>query len=197
MTNSFYKHDHTVGMGRIGWLTLLQRVLISMVLLIMVLAVLPGLLRIGGFEVVSVSGGSMGQAVPDKSIVITRLADGDSLRVDDVVVFAAGWLEEGIEQTNVVHRLSLIVPTPEGRVGYTTGDANMITDPEPLSLQGEVSLVKTVVPFVGMFYTVPSKMIFFVVTGMLLTVILSHRPKYSRPDPTSVVQLNEHELAIA
>ena len=93
------------------WRLLIRRAVIGLAMLLIVLLALPGLLRIGGMQVVTVRGHSMGQAVPDQSIVITRSVSGDSLRRGDVVVFVANWSDGVTTTTSVVHRLSLITPT--------------------------------------------------------------------------------------
>ena len=118
--------------------------------------------------------------MPDKSVAITRFVDGESLRTDDVVVFHADWSGLDSRITNVVHRLSLVVPTADGLVGYTTGDANLIADPQPVNLQDDVSLVKAIVPFAGVLYGVPSTVIFFGAVGLLLVLVI-YRPDHVKP----------------
>ena len=146
-----------------------RAVFVLAALLILVMA-LPGFLRLGGFQVIAVNGHSMGQAVPDQSIVITRIVPGESLRTGDVVVIGANWLDGGAEATKIVHRLNLVVATPDGLLGYTSGDANVIADPLPVSLHGEVPLVSAVMPSAGIFYGISSTTIFAIATMLLLLV---------------------------
>ena len=160
---------------RTGWRLLIWHVVLRLAMLLIVLMAAPGLLRIGGLQLVAVNGHSMGQAVPDQSIVITRSVSGESLRTGDVVVFSARWLDGDSSATNVVHRLSLITPTPTGLEGYTSGDANLVADPTSLSLHGDVPVVTMVVPFAGIFYGLSSRTIFFCAVGLMLLFLVSSR----------------------
>lgn len=160
---------------RTGWRSPIRHVVFGLVVLLIVLVAVPGLLRIGGLQMIVVNGHSMGQAVPDQSIVITRSVSGESLRTGDVVVFGARWLDGDSNATNVVHRLSLITPTPAGPVGYTSGDTNVIADPTSLSLRGEFPVVTMVVPFAGIFYGMSSRTIFFCAVGLMLLFLVSSR----------------------
>lgn len=169
----------------IGWRVLAVRAAFGLAMLMVVFAALPGVFRLVDLQIVAVNGHSMGQSVPDGSIVVTRAVGGDLLRTDDVIVFRAGWLEGNAGTTNVVHRLSLIVPTPKGLMGYTTGDANVVADPLPVNLRGEVSVVKAVVPYVGNFYGTASRAILFAVMGLVVVVVswFSKRIKKSVTSP--------------
>ena len=144
---------------------------IGLAMLLIVLMAIPGLLRIGGLQMAAVNGHSMGRAVPDQSIVITRSVSGESLRTGDVVVFSARWLDGDSSATNVVHRLSLITPTPAGPVGYTSGDTNVIADPTSLSLHGEVPVVKLVVPYAGIFYGMSLTNLLMGAIGFILALL--------------------------
>ena len=165
---------------RTDWRSLIRHAVFGLAVLLIVLMALPGLLRLGRLQLVAVNGHSMGQAVPDGSIVITRSVPGESLRTGDVVVFSARWLDGDSSATNVVHRLSLITPTPAGPVGYTSGDTNVIADPTSLSLHGEVPVVTMVVPFAGIFYGMSSRTIFFGVIGLVLLLLVSSRSGSTR-----------------
>ena len=121
-------------------------------MVLILLAVLPGLLRIGGLQVVAVNGHSMGQAVPDQSIVVTRRVPGNSLQAGDVVVFSAMWPDRAGRATNVVHRLNVIASNPTGLMGYTSGDANLLADPLPVDLTANQALVIGVFPMAGLAY---------------------------------------------
>lgn len=134
---------------------MIRRGVAAFAVLLIMFALLPGLLRIGGVQVTAVNGHSMRQAVPDHSIVVTRPVSGDSLRTGDVVVFSARWLDGTAGATSVVHRLSLITSAQAGSVGYTTGDANVVTDPLPVNLSMNQALVIGVIPLAGIVCRTP------------------------------------------
>ncbi|MCH7971218.1 MAG: hypothetical protein IH960_09295 [Chloroflexi bacterium] len=106
-------------------------------------------------------------------------------------------MDNGASATNVVHRLNVIASTPTGLVGYTSGDTNVIADPQAVSLQGEMPVVKLGVPFAGVFYEMSSKTIFLVVIGLVFLLLVSTRsssntggstraPETSAPRPFAV-----------
>lgn len=178
-----------------GWWFIARRVIFGITALLFLLVALPGLLRLGGLQLIAVNGHSMGQAVPDQSVVIARSVRGEALRAGDVVVFGSRWLDETARTTNVVHRLSLITVTQDGLVGYTSGDANAVTDPLPLKLQGGLPLVKTVVPFAGIFYGLSSKIIFLGAIGLILLLMVSYRPILTKSIVTRSQRFSERKSA--
>ena len=74
---------------------------------------------------------------------IARLAvTADKLRLGDIITF------DHFDQTTT-HRIVGVEGSANGTMFSTKGDANQVTDPEPLTFPGRVGLVKLAVPGLG------------------------------------------------
>ncbi len=112
------------------------------VVLALIAVTLPGL---AGYHNVTVTGGSMGSALPSGSVAVTRTIDFRDVHVGDVVAF-----QHSGSATTVVHRVVAINETDDGRVAVTRGDANGADDADGLSLQnGRGDRVAYYVPWIG------------------------------------------------
>ena len=95
-----------------------------------------------GLATFVVTGGSMEPTIHKGSLVIDEPVTADKLRLGDIITF------DHYDQTTT-HRIVGVEGTASGRMFSTKGDANQITDPEPLSFPGRVGLVKLAVPGLG------------------------------------------------
>ena len=102
---------------------------------------LPGL---AGYHNITITGGSMGSALPIGSVAVTRTIDFGDVHEGDVIVF-----KRPSASVPVVHRVVEIRDTDHGRVAITRGDANAQVDPEELALEGRGDRVSYYVPWVG------------------------------------------------
>ena len=98
--------------------------------------------RAMGLATFVVTGGSMEPTIHKGSLVIDEPVSSDKLRLGDVITF------DHYDQTTT-HRIVGVEGSANGAMFSTKGDANTITDPEPLSFPGRVGLVKLAVPGVG------------------------------------------------
>lgn len=97
-----------------------------------------------GAEALIVTSGSMGDAAPTGSVAVTRLVDGRSVSVGDVISF-----RYPSSPTTITHRV-IEVTTENGiPVFRTKGDANPAADPVPVPISGRVHRVERVVPHAG------------------------------------------------
>src|SRR5258708_5221224 len=99
-------------------------------------------IRALGLATFVVTGGSMEPTIHKGSLVIDEPVSSDKLRLGDIITF------DHYDQTTT-HRIVGLEGSPNGRMFSTKGDANQITDPEPLSFPGRVGLVKLSIPGVG------------------------------------------------
>jgi len=99
-------------------------------------------IRALGMATFVVTGGSMEPTIHKGSLVIDEPVSADKLRLGDIITF------DHFDQTTT-HRIVGIEGSPAGRMFSTKGDANQITDPEPLNFPGRVGLVKLAVPGLG------------------------------------------------
>ena len=76
------------------------------------------------------------------SLVIDEPVSAGALRLGDIITF------DHYDQTTT-HRIVGVEGSANGPMFSTKGDANQITDPEPLTFPGRVGLVKLAVPGVG------------------------------------------------
>jgi len=152
-------------------------------------------IRALGMATFVVTGASMEPAIHKGSLVIDEPVTADRLRLGDVITF------DHYDQTTT-HRIVGVEGTPNGRMFSTKGDANEVTDPEPLSFPGRVGLVKLAVPGLGyavawMQYiwrlgaTLVAALIFF---GCAAMVFLRRDPRaapvrVTEPRPTTALQL--------
>src|SRR5205814_6997425 len=89
-----------------------------------------------------VTGGSMEPTIHKGSLVIDEPVSADKLRLGDVITF------DHYDQTTT-HRIVGIEGSANGTMFSTKGDANQVSDPEPLTFPGRVGLVKLAVPGLG------------------------------------------------
>lgn len=110
-------------------------------LIALLAATLPAFI---GWHAITVTGGSMGSALPAGSIAVTRPIAGSAVNEGDVVVFA----RRG--STPVLHRIvELGTAEGGGRIAYTRGDANETRDPQPIALGGNGEVVVYHIPWLG------------------------------------------------
>ena len=95
-----------------------------------------------GLATFVVTGGSMEPTIHKGSLVIDEPVTADKLRLGDVITF------DHYDQTTT-HRIVGVEGTANGVMISTKGDANQVTDPEPMSFPGRVGLVKLAIPGLG------------------------------------------------
>ena len=136
-------------------------------------ATVPGLI---GFHNVTITGGSMGSALPVGSVAVTRTVAFRDVRVGDIIAFT----HPG-GSVAVVHRVVEIRESGTGRSAITRGDANADNDPEALALdQGRGDRVVYDVPYVGyafVFVRTPGGLV--VLTVLAMCSLLLRRSKHS------------------
>ena len=98
--------------------------------------------RAMGLATFVVTGGSMEPTIHKGSLVIDEPVSAAKLRLGDIITF------DHYDQTTT-HRIVGVEGTANGAMFSTKGDANQVTDPEPLTFPGRVGLVKLAVPGVG------------------------------------------------
>ncbi|HEY8806974.1 MAG TPA: signal peptidase I [Candidatus Limnocylindria bacterium] len=98
--------------------------------------------RAMGLATFVVTGGSMEPTIHKGSLVIDEPVSADKLHLGDIITF------DHYDQTTT-HRIVGVEGSANGAMFSTKGDANTVTDPEPLSFPGRVGLVKLAVPGVG------------------------------------------------
>lgn len=152
-----------------------------------------------GLATFVVTGGSMEPTIHKGSLVIDEPVTADKVRLGDIITF------DHYDQTTT-HRVVGVEGSANGTMFSTKGDANQVTDPEPLSFPGRVGLVKLAIPGVGyavawMQYiwrlgaTVVAAIIFFTCAAM---VFLRKDPKTAAPvrtDTQKNAKLRKLELA--
>ena len=99
-------------------------------------------IRALGMATFVVTGGSMEPTIHKGSLVIDAPVTADKLRLGDVITF------DQYDQTTT-HRIVGLEGTANGTMFSTKGDANQVTDPEPITFPGRVGLVKLSVPGLG------------------------------------------------
>jgi signal peptidase I len=99
-------------------------------------------IRALGMATFVVTGGSMEPTIHKGSLVIDMPVTADKLRLGDIITF------DHYDQTTT-HRIVGLEGTANGTLFSTKGDANQVTDPEPLTFPGRVGLVKLAVPGLG------------------------------------------------
>jgi len=151
-------------------------------------------LRAMGLATFVVTGGSMEPTIHKGSLVIDEPVTADKLRLGDVITF------DHYDQTTT-HRIVGVEGSATGSMFSTKGDANEVTDPEPLSFPGRVGLVKLAVPGLGyavawMQYiwrlgaTIVAALIFFACAAMVFL------RKEQKPTPAAKMRKRERlELA--
>jgi signal peptidase len=99
-------------------------------------------IRALGMATFVVTGGSMEPTIHKGSLVIDQPVTADTLKLGDVITF------DHYDQTTT-HRIVGLEGSASGTMFSTKGDANQVTDPEPLTFPGRVGLVKLAVPGLG------------------------------------------------
>jgi signal peptidase len=99
-------------------------------------------IRALGMATFVVTGGSMEPTIHKGSLVIDEPVTADKLRLGDIITF------DHYDQTTT-HRIVGVEGTATGTMFSTKGDANQVTDPEPITFPGRVGLVKLSVPGLG------------------------------------------------
>jgi signal peptidase len=99
-------------------------------------------IRALGMATFVVTGGSMEPTIHKGSLVIDQPVSADKLRLGDIITF------DHYDQTTT-HRIVGVEGSAAGTMFSTKGDANQVTDPEPLTFPGHVGLVKLAVPGLG------------------------------------------------
>ncbi len=99
-------------------------------------------IRTLGMATFVVTGGSMEPTIHKGSLVIDAPVSADTLRLGDIITF------DHYDQTTT-HRVVGIEGSASGPMFSTKGDANQVTDPEPLAFPVRVGLVKLAVPGLG------------------------------------------------
>jgi signal peptidase I len=99
-------------------------------------------IRAMGLATFVVTGGSMEPTIHKGSLVIDEPVTADRLHLGDIITF------DHYDQITT-HRIVGVEGSATVTMFSTKGDANEITDPEPLSFPGRVGLVRMSVPFVG------------------------------------------------
>jgi signal peptidase I len=124
--------------GLAGWAYL------GAALAVVVLLTVPLLLAPFGCRAYVIYGGSMGAALPNGSIAITRRIDAEAVKVGDVVA-----IKKSSRSLPVLHRV-IGIDTSSGVPKYVTqGDANKAPDADPVSLRGAGDKVLFSIPWLG------------------------------------------------
>ena len=127
---------------------------------------LPGL---AGYHNLTITGGSMGSALPVGSVAVTRTIDIRDVRVGDVIAFNRS--RGGV---TIVHRVVAINQTDDGPVAVTRGDANSNDDADGLLLQhAQGDRVVYHVPWIGyvfVFAQSPGGIIALTIVGVAIVL---------------------------
>src|SRR5438128_2602412 len=99
-------------------------------------------IRALGLATFVVTGGSMEPTIHKGSLVIDAPVTADKVRLGDIITF------DHYDQTTT-HRVVGVEGGTSGTMFSTKGDANQVTDPEPLTFPGRVGLVKLAIPGIG------------------------------------------------
>lgn len=97
----------------------------------------------------TVQGGSMQPGYDQGDLIITSQVAARDIQPGQVIVFVADWASEKYEH-RVVHRVSAVGEIDGLPVAFTRGDANLVADPGPVDLTGEVRAVRMRVPAGGL-----------------------------------------------
>jgi signal peptidase I len=99
-------------------------------------------IRAMGLATFVVTGGSMEPTIHKGSLVIDEPVSADTLRLGDIITY------DHYDQTTT-HRIVGVEGSVNGAMFSTKGDANQVTDPDPLTFPGRVGLMKLAIPGVG------------------------------------------------
>jgi signal peptidase len=120
----------------------IKTIVIGSIVVLFALSLLFVGIRALGMATFVVTGGSMEPTIHKGSLVIDEPVTADKLRLGDIITF------DHYDQTTT-HRIVGLEGTATGTMFSTKGDANQVTDPEPLTFPGRVGLVKLAVPGLG------------------------------------------------
>ena len=120
--------------------------LVSLVALIAALgaAVLP---RLAGYGTLVVRGGSMGEAYPTGSLVVSRSMAAKDVRVGDAIL--VGEENAAGKSLPTLHRVVSLSQQGDQIVVQTKGDANETADPNLYVLNGHVATPVYTLPYLG------------------------------------------------
>ena len=107
----------------------------------LVAAVAPRALGYGTF---AVHGGSMGESIPNGSLVYTRSLPAGDVKIGDVIL-----VREESAALPKVHRVVAIYPEGDHVAVRTKGDANQTLDPDLYVLPDRVATPTRTVPYLG------------------------------------------------
>ena len=93
----------------------------------------------------TVYGGSMEPHYSPGDLIFASAAEPESVQPGQIIVFSADWASEQYDR-RVVHRVVATGTVDGTPVAMTRGDANTISDPDPVSLAGEFRVVRFEVP---------------------------------------------------
>jgi signal peptidase I len=169
----------------------IKTILAGVIVVLFAFSLLFVAIRALGLATFVVTGGSMEPTIHKGSLVIDEPVTADKLRLGDIITF------DHYDQTTT-HRIVGVEGSATGTMFSTKGDANQVTDPEPLTFPGRVGLVKLAIPGIGyavawMQYvwrlgaTVVAAIIFFTCAAM---VFLRKDPKVATPVRTAQTRKN-------
>lgn len=136
------------------------RVLVIVLVCVIAIIVVP---RLFGYGLLRSEGGSMGEALPNGTLVITKAVAAEDVKNGDVIVVSV----QGAVAP-VIHRVVALEEENGQTLATTKGDANPSVDPGRFPLSDSVAVATFLVPYLG----VPFR---FVATplGWLLAIALS------------------------
>ena len=123
--------------------------IVGYVALALCLALLGSLLTVAatnllGYQSYVIYSGSMEPTVKVGSLLLTRPADVEDLRVGDVITYRSPG-----NHTTLTHRVVSIRQEDGERVFTTKGDASLEPDPREVILRGQVSKMTFDIPYLG------------------------------------------------
>ena len=161
----------------VGWTYL------AVALALIVLLAIPTTLALFGYRAYVIYGGSMGSALRNGSLAVTRQIDPDSINVGDVVA-----ISKSSHSLPVLHRIIDVQTADGARRFVTQGDANSEPDPDPASLRGSGDRVVFSIPYLGYvvhFARSPAgrALLLFVPAVLLVGIVLWQTWKDAGPRP--------------
>ena len=99
-------------------------------------------MRLAGYGPYVVVSGSMEPTVPAGSVIVVEATRPEGVRLGDVITYT-------LHDRVVTHRVQSIALTDAGATFTTRGDANTAADPWQVRPDGEVGVVRLVVPLLG------------------------------------------------
>jgi signal peptidase len=121
-------------------------------LALMLVFVMPGLF---GFRTYSGTGDSMGDTIPDGSLIVTRALDSENVEIGDVIAFRWPNFEHAI-----THRVVDIGSRGDQLFFITKGDGNATRDPFRTFGDQQIRRVIFTVPYLGTFLPVAKALIY-------------------------------------